>query len=363
MTVANIPKTHRQYTVMGASNSFDSLQLKDGVETKTPEADEVLVRMHAVSLNNRDLQIANGTYPAPFETNIIPVSDGAGQVVAVGEGVQKWKNGDRVMGIFTQDLINGQLDDPSLFAGTLGGGCDGVLTEYRIFPAHALVRMPEGYSYEEAATLPCAAVTVYNAIFGGNQPLKPGATVVLQGTGGVSVFGAQLVVAAGANAIITSSSDDKLKRVSEHIKNSHNHGGAGRLYTINYKTTPDWDKEVLKITKDGRGADKVVEIGGAGTLQKSLACLRQGGEIDDIGYLAGGESGGVQAVLGGLLSKAATLRGILIGSRKHLEDLVDFLETGKIRPIIDRTFGFEEAKEAYTYMSKATLVGKVVIKV
>lgn len=194
----------------------------------------------------------------------------------------------------------GQLDDPSLFAGTLGGGCDGVLTKYRIFPAHALVRMPEGYSYEEAATLPCAAVTVYNAIFGGNQPLKPGAFVVLQGTGGVSVFGAQvrlahissgkrnadknssqLVVAAGANAIITSSSDDKLQRVSNHIRNSHNHGGAGRLYTINYKTNPDWEKEVLKITKDGRGADKVVEIGGAGTLQKSLACLRQGGEIDE----------------------------------------------------------------------------------
>lgn len=206
----------------------------------------------------------------------------SGEVVKVGDEVTKWNEGDKIMATFTLGLERGascsppsfarapradtgpaetgQVDDPALFASMLGGGCDGTLTQYRLFKATDLVAMPSNLTFEEASTLPCAPTTVYNALFGGPQPIKPGATVVLQGTGGVSVMGAQLVVAAGGTAIMTSSSDDKLERVRKHIHDSHNHGGAGRLHTVNYKTTPDWDKEVLKLTKNGRGADKVVEV-------------------------------------------------------------------------------------------------------
>lgn len=276
--MANIPTSQAEYRLNG-SGSFDVLKLNKNAAVPAPRHGEVLVRVHAVSLNNRDLQVANGTYPGANH-NIIPCSDGAGEVAAVGADVKKWKVGDKVMATFTQDLLAGDVDDPALFNTMLGGGCNGMLTQYRVLPAHGLVAMPEKYSFEEAATLVCAPVTVYNALFGGNNPIKPGAWVVLQGTGGVSVAGAQMVIAAGGNAIITSSSDEKLQKVKQHINNSHNHGGAGRLFTINYKKTPDWDKEVLKLTKNGRGADKVIEIGGAGTLEKTFSCLRQGGEVD-----------------------------------------------------------------------------------
>ncbi|GAA5995027.1 zinc-dependent alcohol dehydrogenase family protein [Rhodotorula paludigena] len=354
-----VPSTFAEYRVHSNKSYAGALTLKKDVKVPEPRLNEVLVRVHAVSLNNRDIQIARGEYPG-MKQGIIPCSDMAGEVVKIGEGVSKWKAGDRVMASFTQELINGQFDDATMFDSALGGGCDGVLTQYRLFPVHGLVTMPRHLSYEEAATLPCAPVTVYNALFSGPQPIKPGMTVVFQGTGGVSVAGAQLVVAAGGNAIITSSSDEKLAKVREWINNSHNHGGAGRLYEINYKTKPDWDKEVLKLTKDGRGADKVVEIGGAGTLEKSLNALRQGGEIDDIGYLASGQPPNLGLAV---LLKSAIFRGILIGSRRHLEELVDFVETVKYKPLIDRVFDFEQAAEAYEYLSKATLVGKVVIHV
>ncbi|BGP36694.1 hypothetical protein JCM10449v2_000595 [Rhodotorula kratochvilovae] len=356
--MASLPSTYSRYVLRG-TGSFDVLKLEKDLPIPTPRLGEVLVKVRAVSLNNRDLQIAKGTYPGA-EDNIIPCSDMSGEVVAVGEDVPKWKEGDKVMAAFTMGLISGQFDDASLFATCLGGGCDGTLTQYRLFPASALVAMPSNLSFEEAATLPCAPVTVYNALFSGPQPLKPGMTVVLQGTGGVSVAGAQLVVAAGGNAIITSSSDEKLQRVKEWINKSYNHGGAGKLHTINYKTTPDWDQEVLKLTKNGRGADKVIEIGGAGTLEKSLNALRQGGEIDDIGYLAAGSPPDVSRLV---LLKSAHFRGILIGARQHLEELSDFIETAQLKPLVDKVFDFEQAKEAYQFLSEATLVGKVVIRV
>ncbi|GAA5918234.1 hypothetical protein JCM8208_007644 [Rhodotorula glutinis] len=354
----SLPSTYSRYVLRG-TGSFDVLKLEEGLSLPSPRLGEVLVRVKAVSLNNRDLQIAQGVYPGA-QDNIIPCSDMSGEVVQVGDEVTKWNEGDKIMATFTLGLERGQVDDPALFASMLGGGCDGTLTQYRLFKATDLVAMPSNLSFDEAATLPCAPTTVYNALFGGPQPIKPGATVVLQGTGGVSVMGAQLVVAAGGTAIMTSSSDDKLERVRKHIHDSHNHGGAGRLHTINYKTTPDWDKEVLKLTKNGRGADKVVEIGGAGTLEKSLNALRQGGEIDDIGYLAGGSAPDVSRLV---LLKSALLRGILIGSRRHLEELSDFIETAKIQPMVDRVFDFHQAKEAYQFLSEATLVGKVVIRV
>ncbi|TNY21842.1 putative alcohol dehydrogenase [Rhodotorula diobovata] len=354
----NLPSTYSRYVLHG-TGSFDVLKLEDNVSLPSPRLGEVLVRVRAVALNNRDLQVAKGQYPGA-EDKIIPCSDAAGEVVQVGEGVPKWKEGDKVMASFTLGLERGQMDDVSLFGTMLGAGCDGVLAQYRVLPAHALVAMPAHISFEEASTLPCAPVTVYNALFSGPLPIKPGMTVVLQGTGGVSVAGAQLVVAAGGNAIITSSSDEKLQRVKDWIHNSHNHGGAGRLHTINYKMTPDWDKEVLKLTKGGRGADKVVEIGGSGTLEKSINALRQGGEIDDIGYLAGGSAPDISRLI---LLKGALLRGILIGSRKHLEELSDFVETAKLKPLVDKVFEFDQAKEAYQFLSEATLVGKVVIRV
>ncbi|GAA5881210.1 hypothetical protein JCM5296_002147 [Sporobolomyces johnsonii] len=356
--MAAVPSTFSSYQIR-EKGSFDGLKLVSGQQTPKPRLGEVLVRVHAVSLNNRDLQVAKGTYPGVPDV-IVPASDMAGEVVSVGEGVSKWAAGDKVVANFTQGLIAGNFDDPALFASGLGGGCDGVLTQYRLFSQEGLVAMPSNLSYEEASTLPCAPVTSYNALFGDEQPLKPGQAVVLQGTGGVSVIGAQLAIAAGANAIITSSSDEKLKRVADHINKSRNHGGAGHLYTVNYKTHPDWDKEVHKHTKNGRGAERVLEIGGAGTMEKSLSALRMGGTIANIGFLASGNPPDLGKLI---LFKNAKYRGILIGSRKHLEELVDFVETADIHPVIERVFEFDEAKAAYEFLASGAHIGKVVIKV
>lgn len=315
-------------------------------EMPKPNANEVLVKFHAASLNYRDLMMVKGWYNPKLKMPLVPFSDGAGEVVEVGDSVTKWKVGDRVTPIFMQGWIDGTVDYKKAKT-ALGGDIDGVLREYGAFDENGLVCIPKDFSYEEAATLPCAAVTAYNALFC-SAGLKSDDTVLLQGTGGVSIFGLQFASHFGAKTIITSSSDEKLERAKEL--------GADEL--INYKNTPDWDAKVLELTEK-RGVDHVVEVGGAGTLQKSVNAVKMGGHIAVIGVLAGkGEFNPAT-----ILMKSVRLQGIFVGSRQMFEQMNQIIEQFHIKPVIDKVFPFEETKEALKYMESGSHFGKIVLKI
>jgi NADPH:quinone reductase-like Zn-dependent oxidoreductase len=318
------------------------------VEQPTPEpaAGEVLVRVRAVSLNYRDLITLHAQRPGNLPPPLVPCSDGAGEVVAVGAGVSRWKVGDRVAGIFFRDWVDGRFQ--LKYHGTAGGGSiQGWLREFVAFPEHALVAAPADYSFEETATLPCAGVTAWQALFtrGG---LRADETVLALGTGGVSVFALQLAHAAGARVIVTSSSDEKLARARE----------LGAWETVNYKTTPDWDKEVWRLTEK-QGVDHVIEVGGPGTLGKSMNSVAAGGQIALIGVLTG--FGAPDASLFPIVARNVRLDGIYVGSRADFEALNAFLTQHRIRPIIDRTFAFDDARAAFDHMESAQHFGKIVI--
>jgi NADPH:quinone reductase-like Zn-dependent oxidoreductase len=311
----------------------------------TPAYGQVLVKIHAASLNYRDLMMVQGRYNPKAKLPAVPFSDGAGEVVAVGENVTRWQVGDRVCPIFTQGWIEGE-PDLTKNRTTLGGGdLDGVLREYAAFNEESLVRIPDHLSYEEAATLPCAAVTAWNALFESGK-VKAGETVLTQGTGGVSIFAVQFAKAAGATVISTSSSDEKLQKVRE----------LGASETINYKTSPDWEKEVLRLTGK-RGVDHVIEVGGSGTLAKSAASVRVNGHVALIGVLTQGEFDPRI-----VLMKSIKLQGIFVGSRKMFEEMNRAIEANQIKPVIDRTFAFEETREALKYMESGAHFGKIVVK-
>lgn len=313
-----------------------------------PDAGEVLVRVRAVSLNYRDLLTLDAPRPGNLPPPLVPCSDGAGEVVAVGADVTRWKVGDRVAGTFFRDWIDGPFDFK--YHGAAGGGSiHGWLREYAACPEHGLVALPEVYSYAEAATLPCAAVTAWQALFT-RGALKAGETVLALGTGGVSVFALQLAHAAGARVIVTSSSDEKLARARE----------LGAWATVNYRTSPDWDKEVWRITNK-RGADHVVEVGGPGTLGKSMNSVAAGGQIALIGVLTG--FGAPDASLFPLVARNARLDGIYVGSRTDFEALATFLTAHDIHPVIDRTFAFDQAPSAFAHMRGAGHFGKIVISI
>ena len=315
-------------------------------EEPQPGTNEVLVKFHAASLNYRDLMFVNGVYNPKAKLPAVPFSDAAGEVTAVGSNVTRWKVGDRVCPIFTQGWIEGE---PSLQKNraTLGAGAlDGVLREYGAFDENGLVQIPEHLSFEEAATLPCAAVTAWDALVDSGR-LKAGQTVLALGTGGVSIFALQLAKMHGARVIITSSSDEKLERAKK----------LGADETINYKSAPDWDKEVLSRTNK-IGVDHVIEVGGAGTLSKSLNSVRVGGHVALIGVLASGNDFNPLSVL----MKNVRLHGILVGSRQMFEDMNSAIEANKLKPVIDKTFGFEEVREALKYMESGSHFGKIVIK-
>lgn len=350
--------THKFYSLPepSARKDFSSLSLKEGPIPK-PDPNEVLIKVHAVSLNYRDLIIAKNQYPLALKPGeIIPVSDGAGEIVSVGSKVTKWKQGDRVMGIFTLAHQSGATPTKEETTTALGGAVDGMLAQYVALPDTGVVRVPSHLSYEEAATLPCAAVTAYNALYGiPTEQLRAGDTVVAEGTGGVSIFALQLAVAAGAKVVITSSSDDKLKKAVELIPQNLRH----LVTTVNYKTNPDWDKAVLEAT-NGKGADHVVEVGGPGTLEKAFQSIRRGGVISCIGFVAAGEPPAVSNLA---LLTGAYFKGILVGSREQFEHMNQIFEAHKIKPLVDRVFPFEKAQEAYAYQWSQAHVGKVVIKV
>lgn len=315
-------------------------------EEPRPGPHEVVVRFHAACLNYRDLMFAKGVYNPKAKLPSVPLSDGAGVVSAVGEGVTRWKVGDRVCPLFAQGWLDGgpsaQKNRTALGAGEL----DGVLRESGAFHENGLVRIPEHLSFEEAATLPCAAVTAWNALVESGR-LKAGDTVLTLGTGGVSMFALQFAKMHGARVIATSSSDEKLARARE----------LGADETVNYKQTPAWEKEVLRLT-NGAGVDHVVEVGGAGTLAKSIACTRVGGHVAVIGVLA--SEGDFNPI--SILMKSIRVQGIFVGSRQMFEDMNRAISAARLKPVIDRTFAFSEAREALKHMESGAHFGKIVLK-
>jgi len=308
----------------------------------------VRIKMHAASLNFRDLLVTKGLYNPKLKApqGIIPLSDGSGEVVEVAEGVDRFKVGDRVVATFMQKWIAGEPSEEKAHS-SLGGSIDGVLTTSRLFKQEGLLPIPKHLSFEEAATLPCAALTAWNGLFvSGN--IQPGETVLIQGTGGVAIFGLQLAKMAGATVIITSSSDEKLERAKKLAAD----------HLINYKKNPDWEKKALEIT-DGKGVDHILELGGNGTMPKSLKAVKIGGHIALIGVLAGGDGIDTRP----LLMKNIKLQGIFVGSREMFEHMNAAISAHKLHPIIDRTFSFADAQKALTYLESGTHFGKVVIKI
>ena len=317
-----------------------------------PERDlglgEVRIRVHAVSLNYRDLMVAGGNYLVSVDDPIIPCSDGAGEVLAVGPGVTRVQVGDRVAGSFFPHWLEGGPTPDKVRHG-LGGDIDGMLAEEVILHEDALAIVPAGLSFIEASTMPCAAVTAWNAIFVSSNHVKPGDTVLLLGTGGVSVLGLQLARAAGLRTIVTSSSDDKLARARE----------LGAHHTINYQSIPEWHDEVLHLTH-GVGANVVLEVGGKGTVNRSLTSAAMGGTVAIIGGVSGF---GGEVNPASLLASAKRLVGIYVGSRTMLEDVMRFVDVGGVKPVIDRVFPFGQAREAYRHMASGAHFGKVLIDV
>lgn len=303
---------------------------------------QILVRMHAWSLNYRDLMIVNGNYGLEPD-HTIPLSDGAGEVVAVGEGVTHFKSGDRVTPTFHTTWHAGAMTaaDPPRARGAAG---DGVLAELVACDERSAVMIPDHLSYQEAACLPCAGVTAWNALFG-PRPLLSGQTVLTLGTGGVSTFAIQFARTGGARIISTSSSDEKLAAARD----------LGATDTINYRSHPEWQTEVLRLT-EGRGVDHVVEVGGGGTLERSVASTAVGGQIHMIGGLSTG------TLTPRTLIPWKTLRGLLVGSTADHEAMNRAIAHHQIRPLVGRTFSFDQAVEAYRYLESASHIGKVVIE-
>jgi NADPH:quinone reductase-like Zn-dependent oxidoreductase len=335
----------RAYQIAVGSTSLEGLKQVELPDLQ-PGPGEVKLRVRATSLNYRDQAVVQGTYFAgALRTPQVPLSDGAGEVAAIGPGVTRFAVGDRAAGIFSPGWISGAFPAGGRVA--LGAPpAPGTLAEFLVLPEQAFVHIPPSLSFEEAATLPCAGVTAWNALTVGKQ-VKSGDVVLVLGTGGVSLLALQIARAAGATVVVTSSSDEKLARAQ----------ALGASIGINYKSTPQWGKAVIEATK-GHGADIVVESGGAGTLQQSIDALATNGAISLLGVLTQGT-----IVPHPLMVKAGTLRGLLVGSRALFEDLNTAIEANRIKPVIDRVFPFEQAVEAYQYQASPRLFGKVVITV
>jgi NADPH:quinone reductase-like Zn-dependent oxidoreductase len=303
--------------------------------------------MHAASLNYRDLMVLRGQYNPKLRMPMVPLSDGVGVVEGLGEGVTRFASGDRVVGTFFQGWVDGRIDKKA--SGTaLGGAIQGVLRDYVVFEEDGLVKAPAHLTDAQAASLPCAAVTAWHALFE-EGPHFSGDTVLVQGTGGVSLFALQFAKQAGLSVIVTSSSDAKLERART----------LGADETINYKTTPDWEEAARKLT-GGLGVDHVIEVGGSDTLPRSLKAVRMGGTVSVIGVLSGvGDTVGPR----GLLVNSLRLQGIYVGSRAMFERMNRAIEAGKLQPVVDRVFPFAEALEAYRHMESQKHFGKICISI
>lgn len=326
---------------VGAAGAADLHQVD--IPEAPPGPGHVTLRVRATSLNYRDRLVAAGTYFGPPMTrDLVPLSDGAGDVLAIGSGVTRFKVGDRVSGTFFQR-------GPGGAPAALGSPLDGMLAECVTLHEDGLVAVPDMLSYEEAACFPCAGVTAWHALFSAGRAIKAGDTVLVLGTGGVSIFALLFARAAGARVIATSSSDDKLDRITK----------LGAAAAINYRRTPEWDQEVMRVT-NGAGADCVIEVGGAGTFARSMQALARGGKVCLIGFLAGREGDTNPYPL---MYKAGSLHGIFVGDRPMFEEMNRAVAVNQIRPVIDRVFPFDEAIAAYRYQASGAFVGKVVITI
>jgi NADPH:quinone reductase-like Zn-dependent oxidoreductase len=327
---------------------LDAIQVVDKPDPK-PAPGHVLVRMKAVSLNYRDLLMVQGMYGrgSASSTDVItPFSDGCGYVEAVGEGVTRFKVGDRVSTLFFQNWISGP---PTLekISSALGFPIPGAGAELQTFSEQGLSKVPEFLTDQEVATLACAALTAWRGLFH-DARLEPGDTVVLQGTGGVSIFGLQFAHAAGLRTLITSSSDEKLERAK----------ALGADHLVNYKATPQWSKPVREAT-GGRGADFIMEVGGGGTIQESMRAVKLGGHIAVIGIVAGaGEPFNPAALIG----NSAKLQGLSVGSREMFESMCRAIELHAIRPVVDKVYPFTEARAAFGAMAAGEHFGKIVLE-
>lgn len=329
---------------VNSPGGLDRLKIEDRPDPGDPGAGQIRVRIHASSLNFHDYLVANGSIRT--EDGRIPMSDGAGVVEAVGEGVDEFAVGDSVVSTFFPEWTDGRARVGD-FRTTPGDGIDGYAREHVVVPARYFTRAPAGYDHRQAATLTTAALTAWRALVvdGG---LRPGATVLTLGTGGVSIFALQMARAMGATVISTSSSDEKIERLRE----------LGADHTINYETEPEWGKKVLELT-DGAGADHVIEVGGPGTLPQSIRAVRIGGHIALIGVLTG-SAGEIPTAL--LMAKQARLQGLIVGSRRDQQDMIRALEVTGIEPVIDRSFEFDDLADAFAYEEAGRHFGKICVE-
>ncbi|KAF7296176.1 Alcohol dehydrogenase superfamily protein [Mycena chlorophos] len=345
-----IPATARQFNV-GKVRTIEAMTIVE-VPVPKPRATEVLVKVKAVSLQYRDMMIIMGRYPLPYAATTVPCSDGVGQIVALGEDVRGWSVGDRVMPNFFLDLMSENVKDDAIMNSAMGAVMPGMLQEYR-----SLVKIPDHLTYAEASTLPCAGLTAFAPLLDGPHRLSAGETILIQGTGGVATFALQMAVVAGAVPIVISSSDDKL----EHAK------AMGARHTINYSKNPDWDVAVKKLT-DGKGCDRVLELTGNLTLQRSINAVKLGGLIDIIGLL-GGRMSTTQVpdvdIIVPAIFKQIIFRGVYVGSVEQFARFARFLSAhpDATRPKIDKAFKFEEAPAAFAHMWGKTHVGKIVVRI
>jgi NADPH:quinone reductase-like Zn-dependent oxidoreductase len=330
----------RVWIVPKGCTSLDQLRLVDRTYP-VPGARDVVVRVRATSLNYRDQAVVEGQYFGGAVTrDLIPMSDGAGEVIAVGSSVTRFKPGARVAGTFFQ---------PGPQPAALGSPLDGMLAEQVTLNEDGLVAIPDHLSFEEAACLPCAGVTAWHALFHAGRPIKSGDTVLVLGTGGVSIAALQFAKAAGARVIATSSSDKKAARAK----------ALGASDGVNYQQTAEWEQAVRKLTS-GRGVDCVVEIGGAGTLARSMRSLARGGKIGLIGFLAGREGDTNPTPL---MMVGGSLHGIFVGDREMFEEMNRAITVNRLTPVIDRVFPFDSAPAAYEHQASRAFVGKIVITV
>ena len=331
------------YEIPPGAKRVEDLRRSERPEPK-PGPHDVVVRLRAAALNYRDHAIITGKYRYDLDRDTIPCSDGAGEVVDVGSAVTRFRPGDRVIPTFFQIWIDGA---PPKNRAALGAPLDGTLAEFVSLHEDGWVAMPKSLSFEQAATLPCAGPTAWNALFGAGTPVKPGDTVLCLGTGGVSMFALQFARAAGARVIVTSSSDEKIGRARK----------LGAFDGVNYNRHPDWEKEVLLLT-GGRGVDCVIENGGIATLARSFQCVGWGGKVALIGVLAGREG---NANPHDLMFKSASLHGIGVGSRASLERLIQAIEINHIQPVIDRVFPFHQTPDAFALQASGSYFGKIAI--
>ncbi|EEF25510.1 alcohol dehydrogenase, putative, partial [Ricinus communis] len=334
----------RRYEI-DTPGSIDGLNLHER-PMPTPGANEVVVRVRANSLNAHDLMVLNNAPMTPGRVGLVPLSDGAGEIAAVGAGVKQWRNGDRVVAIFRQNWLAGDIPEGADF--DLGGGLDGMAAEYVVLSEEGVLRIPDALSFAEAATLPCAGVTAWNALM--SAQLQPGASVLIQGTGGVSLLALQFAKAMGLRVVAITSSAEKMALLQN----------LGADSVINYREQPDWSGAVREASNGG--VDLVVEVGGLATLPISIGSLRYGGRISIVGLLSGFPQSDGAALFGAMFARAATLHPVMVGSRADFADMLRAIEINALHPVIDaRRFAFSELPEALHYFARSGHIGKVVV--